>query len=192
MTRAALVIALFAIASSASFVSCADPVLSDAVDAQGAETSGISKGEFHRAGQPCVTCHQEGGPASSFPFTVAGTIFAQPKRQVGVEGVDVRMTDADGTTHTAKTNCVGNFMVTANQWSPKFPILVEVAKNNVRRSMRSAIGRDSSCAGCHASELQVADPLAQVGHIYLFAGDEPGQPEGAADCSVDPKRAGTP
>ena len=62
-----------------SFLSCADPVLSDEVNAQGAETSGVDKGEFHRAGQPCVTCHQEGGPASGFPFTVAGTIFAQPK-----------------------------------------------------------------------------------------------------------------
>ncbi len=176
----------------ASFLSCADPVLSDEVKAQGNETSGIDKGEFHRAGQPCTTCHQEGGPASDFPYTVAGTVFAQPRRQVGVEGAEVRMTDADGTKHIAKTNCVGNFFVTAAEWQPKFPILVEVAKNKVSRSMRSPIGRNASCAGCHSSELEVADPLSQVGHVYLFATDEPGSPEGAGDCSVDPKRAGSP
>jgi hypothetical protein len=190
MTPRAL-IAVFMM-SFASFASCADPVLSDAVDAQGNETSGIDKGEFHRAGQPCVTCHQAGGPASDFPYTVAGTVFAQPLRQVGVELAEIRMTDADGTKHTAKTNCVGNFFVTAKEWQPKFPILVEVGKGNVRRSMRSAIGRDGSCAGCHAQELEPGDPLAQVGHIYLYATDEPGSPEGAADCKVDPKRVGSP
>ena len=174
-----------------AFLSCADPVLSDAVDKLGNETSGVDKGEFHRAGQPCGTCHQEGGPASNSPFTVAGTIFAQPLRQVGVEGVEIRMTDADGTKHTAKTNCVGNFFVKSAEWQPKFPILVEVAKNNVRRSMRSAIGRDASCAGCHTPELEAADPFSQIGHVYLFSADEPGSPEGAADCKVDPKRPGT-
>ena len=176
----------------ASFLSCADPVLSDAVSALGNETSGIPKGEFHRAGQPCVTCHQEGGPASDVPFTVAGTVFAQPMREVGVENAEVRMTDSDGTKYTAKTNCVGNFFVKPDDWQPKFPILVEVAKNNVRQSMKSAIGREGSCGGCHTVDLEPSDPLSQVGHIYLFGTDEPGSPEGAADCSVDPKRVGTP
>jgi cytochrome c553 len=178
--------------TGASFLSCADPVLSDAIAAQGNETSGVDKGEFHRAGQPCVTCHQEGSPASDSPFTVAGTVFAQPKRQIGVESAEVRMTDADGTKFTAKTNCVGNFFVKPAEWQPRFPILVEVAKNNVRRSMRSAIGREASCAGCHSTDLEPADPFSQVGHIYLFATDEPGSPEGVADCKVDPKRPGTP
>ena len=186
MKRAAAVTLAFC----AAFLSCADPVLSDAVSALGPETSGVPKGEFHRAGQPCGTCHQEGGPAST-SFTVAGTVFAQPLRQVGVEGAEIRMTDAEGTTHITKTNCVGNFKVTAGDWTPKFPILVEVGKGNVRRTMRSTIGRDASCAGCHSTTLDIADPLAQLGHIYLFATDEPGSPEGTADCPVDPKRPGT-
>jgi len=177
---------------AAAFLSCADPVQSDAVSALGNETSGVPKGEFHRAGQPCVTCHGEGGPASDVPFTVAGTVFAQPKREVGVESAEVRMTDSDGTKYTAKTNCVGNFFVKPEDWQPKFPILVEVAKNNLRRSMQSAIGREGSCAGCHTVDLDPSDPLSQVDHIYLFASDEPGSPEGSADCPVDPKRVGTP
>jgi hypothetical protein len=190
--RSSRVLPLFGIAAAIALGSCTDPVLDDLVDAQGNETEGIPKGEHHRAGQRCIVCHQEGGEASNSPFTVAGTVFAQPARQIGVEGVEIRMTDADTTKHTAKTNCAGNFFVKPSEWQPKFPILVEVAKNNVRRSMRSAIGREADCAKCHVPELPPADPLSQVAHIYLFAADEPGSPEGAPDCPVDPKRPGSP
>lgn len=170
---------------------CTDPVIDDAISAQGNETSGIPKGEFHRAGQECTVCHTEGGPASDKPFTVAGTVFAQPAREVGVGAAEVRMTDAEGTKFIAKTNCVGNFFVRPEDWQPHFPILVEVAKGNVRRSMKSVIGRASSCAHCHSFDLTPKDPLSQVGHIYLFGGDEPNLPNGANDCPVDPVRPGT-
>lgn len=176
----------------ASSLSCSDPVLDGAEEAQGNETSGIDKGEFHRAGSACVTCHREGGAASDSPFTIAGTVFAQPLRQVGVDSAEVRMTDADGTKYLAKTNCVGNFFVKPSDWVPKFPILVEVAKGGVRRSMRSPIGREPSCAVCHTPEIPPPDPFSQLGHIYLYSGDEPGSPNGLADCPVDPIRPGSP
>lgn len=173
-------------------LSCTDPVLDGAVENQGNETEGYAKGEFHRAGQLCVACHQKGGDASDSPFTMAGTVFAQPARQVGVDNAEIRFTDADGAKYTATTNCVGNFFVKADEWQPKFPVLVEVAKGNIRRSMRSPIGRSPDCAGCHSLDIPVADPFSQVGHIYLFGGDEPGQPNGAADCDADPVRTGSP
>jgi len=185
-----LLTAVVAICAAASCSS--DPALTDAVDALGNETQGIERGPYHRAGQSCTTCHQGGGPASDFPFTVAGTVFAQPLRQVGVEAAEIRMTDADGTKYIAKTNCAGNFYVTAAEWDPKFPILVEVAKGGVRRSMKGPIGRNASCAFCHSFDLPVKDKTSMVSHIYLFSGDEPGSPEGAADCPVDPKRPGSP
>ena len=185
-----LLTAVVAVCAAASCSS--DPALSDAVDALGNETEGIEKGPYHRAGQACTTCHQGGGPAADFPFTVAGTVFAQPLRQVGVEAAEVRMTDADGTKYIAKTNCSGNFFVTAAEWDPKFPILVEVAKGGVRRSMKGPIGRNPSCALCHSFDLPVKDKTSMVSHIYLFSADEPGSPEGAADCPVDPKRPGSP
>lgn len=183
-------IALFGVVVLA--LSCSDPVLDGAVEAQGNETEGIDKGEYHRAGQSCVVCHQSGGPASNAPFTVAGTVFAQPARQVGVEAVEVRMTDAEGTKYIAKTNCVGNFFVKSSEWDPRFPILVEIAKGNVRRVMQTPIGQSKSCAGCHEIELPNPEPFSRIGHIYLFAGDEPGSPDGAADCPVDPVRPGSP
>jgi hypothetical protein len=189
MKRTSLMAAIALLAAYAA--SCSDPVLDDLVSAQGNETSNVPKGEFHRAGQACTACHVEGGPASGSPFTMAGTVFAQPLRQVGVGGVEIRMTDAQGTKYTAKTNCVGNFFVKPGDWAPQFPVLVEIAKGNLRRSMRSVIGRDSSCAGCHTLELPPSDPFSQVPHIYLFGSDEPGLPNGATDCPVDPVRPGT-
>ncbi len=187
--------AAFAVALVSSAIlafSCSDPVRDDAIDALGNETQNIPEGEHHRAGQACVVCHSEEGTASDSPFTIAGTIFAQPARQVGVDGAEIRMTDSDGTTHIAKSNCVGNFFVKPDEWQPRFPILIEVAKGSVRRRMKSPIGREPSCSGCHSFELVPKDPLSDVGHIYLFSGDEPGSPEGSPDCPVDPRRPGTP
>jgi cytochrome c553 len=185
-------VAALAVAAAAVTASCTDPVLDDIVDNQGNETKNIPQGPLHRAGQRCTACHQQNGEAADSPFTLAGTVFAQPKRQVGVEGAEVRLTDADGTKHITKTNCVGNFFVKAADWQPKFPILVEVAKGGVRRSMRSPIGRATDCAECHVLSIPPADPYSQVGHIYLFATDEVGSPEGAPDCPVDPLRPGSP
>lgn len=174
-------------------ISCSDPFLDGANEAQGNETEGVDQGEYHRPGSACVTCHREGGEASDSPFTIAGTVFAQPLKQVGVDSAEIRMTDADGTKYIAKTNCVGNFFVRPSEWVPKFPILVEVAKGGVRRSMRSVIGREPSCAVCHTPEIPSPDPLSTVTHIYLYGGDEPGFPEGLPDCPVDPvKYAGEP
>jgi hypothetical protein len=180
------------VASAVLGASCSDPVLDDAVDAQGNETEGIEKGEFHRAGQRCVACHQEGGEASDSPFTLAGTVFAQPAKQIGVDNVEIRLTDSDNSKHTVQTNCVGNFFVRPSEWQPKFPILVEIFKNNVRRRMTSPIGREADCAGCHVLEIPPKDPFSQIPHIYLFGSDEPGTPEGDPGCAVDPKRPGSP
>jgi hypothetical protein len=171
--------------------SCTDPILDRTVADQGKETSGVDVGEFHRPGQHCTACHQEHGAASSSPFTLAGTIFAQPLRQVGVNSVEIRLTDADGTKFTAHTNCVGNFFIKADEWVPKFPILVDIAKNGTRRSMKSPIGRASECADCHVLTIPPADPFSNVPHIYLFAADEPGSPDGDAQCPVDPVRPGS-
>jgi hypothetical protein len=172
-------------------VSCTDPVLDDLVAAQGNETEGIEKGPFHRAGQRCVVCHQDGGEASDSPFTLAGTIFAQPNRQVGVGGAEIRLTDADGTKYIAKTNCVGNFFIKPSEWEPKFPVLVSVYKAGVQRAMQAPIGREADCAGCHSLDLPPKDPFTKMPHIYLFGTDEPSAKDGDPACPVDPVRPGT-
>lgn len=170
-------------------LSCGDHLIENEAADQGNETAGVPQGEFHRPGQRCTACHQDGSEASDDPFTLAGTIFASQQREVGVDGVQVLLTDAAGTKYTAQTNCVGNFFVKASEWSPQYPIIVALQKGTTTRSMSTAIGRETDCAGCH--RLKIVDPLSQLDHIYLFSGDEPGLPDGNPACKYDPVRPGT-
>jgi hypothetical protein len=180
MRPAALpLLACLAAAIVATVPACTDPVHDRAVSDLGPEKGG--KNEFHRAGQPCVVCHNDEGPANTV-FSVAGTIFAQPATLIGVDSVQVQLTDAAGTKYVALTNCVGNFFVKPDQWAPHFPILVRVAKAGVSRLMTSPIGREPSCAGCHNAHVPVDEPLYQVDHISIFTADEPSPPQ----CDVNP------
>ena len=185
--RSRRVLAAIAAAAVALVVACSsDPVYHDAVKALGKESPG-GPSEFHRAGQPCGLCHQEGGDANT-DFAVAGTIFAGPANLIGVEGARVDLLDANGTsppiTKPVLTNCVGNFYVLRSDWNPAFPVAVRVTKGAVSRTMRSQISRTPSCADCHKAKLPPDDPLSDVPHIYLFSDQDP---QGkAVACAVDP------
>ena len=168
----------------AALCACSDPVHDGAVAAQGKETTGVPIGEFHRAGQPCVVCHEDHGPASDAVFTVAGTIFAGTDKWVGVDGAFVEMTDSGSSKYIAKTNCVGNFFVRPSDWNPKFPILVRVAKGSAKRSMRTPIGRETSCNNCHVTVINDENQFGSMPHINLFGGDDPNGV--AKDCPVNP------
>jgi hypothetical protein len=177
MIRVTLLLAIAALG-------CSDPVHDGAVAAQGKETTGVPIGKYHRAGQPCVVCHEEHGPASSSVFTVAGTIFASPDKLVGVDSAFVQMTDSGGSKFQVKTECNGNFSVTPDQWNPKFPILVRVAKGTATHSMRTPIGREPSCANCHVLQITDENQFGSMAHVYLFGSDDPSGP--AKDCEVNP------
>lgn len=162
---------------------CSDPIQSGRIDELGKEVTGIPKGEYHRAGQPCVVCHAPNGTAPNSVFSVAGTIFAGPQVKTGVANAEVRMTDSFGTKFIAKTNCVGNFFVKPDEWDPQFPILVAVAKGGTLRRMNSVIGRESSCGTCHTTRND-RDPNQQLIQVYLYGTDEVGP---KPDCPVDPR-----
>src|SRR4029077_12530710 len=104
--------------------------------------------------------------ASDKPFSIAGTVFAQPNRLVGVSGVEISLIDSDHTSPpgTVKTNCVGNFFIEPtgdNGWSPHFPVSVGIA-HGVARKMQTVIGRAGSCGECHAAGIAPDDPDTQV------------------------------
>jgi hypothetical protein len=176
-----LVVATMAIASA-----CApDPVHDRAVERLGDETA-AGPSEFHRAGQPCATCHNaKNGPAQS-DFSVAGTIFAKRSSLVGLDGATVELVDSAGTSPVpVGTNCSGNFWIPRSRWNPVLPIVsVRVSKNSITREMKSPIGGTGSCSDCHASQL-APDPLTKLGAVFVF--DEGGPPPlPAASCPVDP------
>lgn len=174
-------------------LSCSDPVTSGEISALPGENPNAPVGEFHRAGQPCVLCHNPTGPASQAPFSVAGTIFAQPQNAVGVDSATVAMTDASGSSFTVQTNCVGNFFVPRPgtgdgrpTWDPEFPIFVRVFKNGLSRTMQGQVGRERSCANCHNDPQPGTEQVfSSVGHISLYlAADNPPPP--SSTCPVNP------
>lgn len=161
-----------------------NPVHDREVERLGPETANGPSG-FHRAGQPCATCHQADGPADT-DFSIAGTVFASGSSLVGVDGATVQLVDAAGTSPPASkpvnTNCVGNFAILRSDWDPAFPVLVRVTKNGITRTMNTSIGRAASCSDCHVT--RPADPLSRVGPVTLFEGADPSGPK--KDCPVDP------
>ena len=163
----------------------ADPVHANLVSQLGPEASSIPKGEYHRAGQPCVLCHGDEGPASE-KFSIAGTVFYGPGNTgiplVGAGAVTVYLEDDNQTKFQVTTNCVGNFWIRPQDWQPAFPVLVTVAGtptggNAGQQSMRSHIGREPSCGMCHQVQSYPTQPGAVVnyyetpGVIYLAADD---------------------
>ena len=72
------------------------PCTTSAVNALGPEAADIPQGQYHRAGQPCVVCHGDEGPANK-QFSIAGHGLlrpGQPRRPpVGVGNVTVQLED---------------------------------------------------------------------------------------------------
>jgi uncharacterized membrane protein YgcG len=145
-TGTALVLGALAVA--AAWVSCRrDPVPQAAIDDLPPEDPG-GPSELHRPGQPCVLCHSEYEGADP-ALAVGGTVWQQNPTtlELGpVEGVFVTVYDSAGASQKACTNSAGNFFVRLEDWNDaKFPFTVQVGN----RFMRSLIGRERSCAGCH-------------------------------------------
>jgi hypothetical protein len=145
------------------------PVHEAAVQALGPEQPGVPQGPYHRAGQPCTVCHSGQGPAHTV-FSLAGTVFSAPftassdAGAVGVDQATVGVVDDDGSEHSILTNCVGNFYVTPDAYSPAFPILVNVSKEGAGVvPMMGHIGREASCAECHTDPSGTTSP----GRVFL-------------------------
>lgn len=160
-----------AILGALSASACGNPVIDDKVALLGPEVEGVAKSEYHRPGQACLLCHGPYGGAKP-EMTVAGTVFAIPakkgKKSVGVEDVVVTITDSFGDVKTKKTNCIGNFFITADEWQPGFPLAAKIEyptpggpeDSTTPAYMSTRIGRDGSCAGCHEGPRSETTPGA--------------------------------
>ncbi len=143
-------------------VTCSlDPVHEEAVADLGGEVPGTPPGPLHRAGQPCLVCHD--GSVASPAMSVAGTINDVLGSASPLAGASVVLTAEDGSTFTATTNSAGNFYVEPSSWQPVYPLRVAVEFGGFTAVMTTIIGRDGSCASCHA------DPVSRIsaGRVYL-------------------------
>jgi hypothetical protein len=180
-TFLSLVVVVVAAAGS----SCADPVHDLQVKALGDDPQGIPDGEFHRAGQPCLTCHGFYGPASH-RYAVAGTIFSGPDKGIGADLVAVELVDSDGTTRNVVTNCVGNFFVRAEDWDTAFPIGVWLRRGTDIQHMQTQISREGSCSECHKDAPQQGASFDRAGHVHLYNQEQNTPPPPCAFSSVSP------
>lgn len=168
-------------------VGCSNPLIDDKVALLGPEAAGVAASEWHRPGQPCLLCHGPYGGASP-EMSVAGTVFATPEKKgktpVGVEKVIVTITDSFGDVLEKKTNCIGNFFITTEEWKPGFPLAAKIEYPDPKDDgttpvyMATRIGRDGSCAGCHEGRASETSP----GSIYCVEADKSPFPKPDADC----------
>jgi hypothetical protein len=150
-----------------ALLTACDPVVSDAISALPSQ-SGVRNGPLHRAGQPCLLCH-DGDFGDPSAFSVAGTVFETSGAVVGADQAVVSMTDTAGKTYEATTNSAGNFYITPSQWSPTFPLthVAVTGATGVIATMQSSVGRDGACASCHADPAGPTSP----GHVALTNAD---------------------
>ena len=143
-------------------VTACDPVHADAIAALGGEAAGVRTGPLHRAGQPCLLCH-DGSLGDPNPFSVAGTVFKFPFDLQALAGATVTLEDATGATRALTTNAAGNFYVTPSQYTPTFPLKISVSYKGKVTPMKTHAGRAGACATCHF------DPAGQEspGHVYF-------------------------
>jgi hypothetical protein len=172
-----------------ALAACGNPAIDNQVALLGAEVDGVAPSQYHRPGQPCLLCHGPYGGAAP-EMTVAGTILGIParkgKKDAGVRDVVVTLTDSFGDVKTKKTNCIGNFFITADEWQPGFPLAAKIeyptpggGKGDTTPAyMSTRIGRDGSCAGCHAGPRAETSP----GSVFCVEATESPFPEPGSDC----------
>ncbi len=144
-----------------------DPVHGDAKSALGGETPGVPRGPLHRPGQPCLVCH-DGASGDPHAFTMAGTVYLDAGDTTPVEGATVTLESVDGTMASVLTNAAGNFYLTSEQYTPRYPVHVNsVTLGPVSVAMHSHVGGNGSCAGCHVDPPGPDSP----GHVYINVPD---------------------
>ncbi|MBX3188802.1 MAG: hypothetical protein KF819_17420 [Labilithrix sp.] len=160
---------LFVSIVAALGTSCTDPARDQAIARLGGEEPGVPEGPLHRAGQPCLLCHSEGGPASSKPFAVAGTVYETSAPNSGpAAGVEVRFIDSSKGQPFGRivTNEVGNFWVPEIDWPTlTYPFKVGIVRGDKNKTMATLVNREGSCNFCH--DPFAAEPRSSIGGVYL-------------------------
>lgn len=156
--------------------SCGDPVPDSEINALGSENPTIPPGPLHRAGQPCLLCHHDGGKAPA--FTLAGTVYVNATSGKALANADVIILDSVQAIFHASTNCAGNFYVRPTEFVPTYPVWFSVRAAGKQRDMDTASYREGSCAACHTKMIGPAS----AGPVYLY--DDPTmQPPPANQCN---------
>lgn len=146
-------------------VSCQDPVHDQAVAALGPEKRGVEEGPTHRPGQPCLTCHGGSGPGEP-EWSIAGTVFADPRGDAPASRIAVRVSDATGAERLVQSNSAGNFYIAKKEWDPVFPLKVQLESEGRVIPMHTRVGGTGGCGSCHRDARRGGADGAHVSAVY--------------------------
>jgi hypothetical protein len=115
-----------------------------------------------KAGENCLSCHRQGGQATRFPWTAAGTVYpaAISAASDGVAGVAVEIVDAAGKKVLLTTNAAGNFYTAE---SLQLPTKMAVTYKGKRAEMPGELKALGACNACHSHP----DPIDAAGRIRI-------------------------
>lgn len=181
MTRRCRSSRLVLLLTLAACASCQDPLRSEQIAALGPEAADTPIGPLHRAGQPCLLCHSEGG--LSTPFTVAGTIYETPGARSPAAGVAIELRDSARRSYVAYSNCAGNFFVSPAEFQPVMPLWVAIRSSSHHAVMESPMNKDGDCATCHTRSVS----SQSAGPVFLSA-----LPESAGKATPGPCQGAQP
>ena len=112
-------------------------------------TGGDAESPLMRPGHDCDGCHRREGEGPR--FAAAGTVYAEPDEPndcLGVEGVDVEITDASGMVWLLETNEAGNFWLSASAGPIEAPYTVRVLDGDLER-VKATEQTVTQCPTCH-------------------------------------------
>lgn len=140
---------------------CVDPLREKTLADLGPEVSGVPVGPLHRAGQPCLVCHD--GTIST-PFAIGGTIYLEEDGARPAVSALIDLADGLGNQYRVATNCAGNFFVRPGDFDPAWPLWVRIEHEGWAQEMESPVNENGSCASCHAPTKSAKSP----GPVYVF------------------------
>jgi hypothetical protein len=108
----------------------------------------------HNAGNDCMGCHKSGGSASSFAWTVAGTLYTGASSSSAIASATIRVTDSKGKVVDLVTASNGNFYTST---SLSFPLKVQASKCPDSAAMSSQPS-SGACNSCHNSGFRIHLP----------------------------------
>ncbi len=111
---------------------------------------GDRESPFMHPGLDCIGCHARGeGPR----FFAAGTVYQKMNENndiLGVPGLVVALTDANGSVQKLETNAAGNFSLRDRGSAMVFPLSAKVVWNGKERAMGSPL-TVANCMLCHTA-----------------------------------------
>ncbi|MHB1845154.1 MAG: hypothetical protein ACYCWW_10005 [Deltaproteobacteria bacterium] len=117
------------------------------------DVSGLQGTPSMLPGSNCMQCHSATGTAPQRTWTLAGTVYGDPKAatDAGLLDAEILVTDSSGQSLTLVADDVGNFY-TGETLTPPLRVEAQWGDHRMRMDLPPPIG--VSCNACHSDQPQ--------------------------------------